>query len=143
VVAVLADTHMIFESDASPVARPLRPTSAPHRLDPSVYRRRRLLVAGVALVLLGLLVPPMSAVLATVQSALAGTGGGPLTTTGAAAGISTASETVWVVRPGDTLWTIARRVEPQRDPRAVVDQLANELHGTSLYPGEQIPLPSR
>ena len=40
-----------------------------------------------------------------------------------------ASQVTYVVESGDTLWSIARRVAPGRDPRPVVDGLieANDL----------------
>jgi hypothetical protein len=42
------------------------------------------------------------------------------------------------VRPGDTLWSIAVRVAPQRDPRAEVADLQqiNQLSRSSLLPGQ-------
>ena len=44
----------------------------------------------------------------------------------------------YVVRPGDTLWSIARTVAPHEDPRAVVD-LLQEAHGSSMIrPGDVI-----
>jgi Tfp pilus assembly protein FimV len=52
----------------------------------------------------------------------------------------------YVVEPGDTLWSIARRVAPGQDPRPVVDGLieANDLHG-GLEAGQElsIPVPER
>jgi LysM domain-containing protein len=44
------------------------------------------------------------------------------------------------VQPGDTLWSIAQRVAPQRDPRQVVDQLRrlNQLRSVSLTPGQTL-----
>jgi hypothetical protein len=44
------------------------------------------------------------------------------------------------VQPGDTLWSIAQRVAPQRDPRQVVDKLRrlNHLHSVSLTPGQTL-----
>ncbi|HET9005593.1 MAG TPA: LysM peptidoglycan-binding domain-containing protein [Actinomycetes bacterium] len=51
-----------------------------------------------------------------------------------------------MVEPGDTLWSIARRVAPGRDPRPVVDGLidANHLRG-GLQVGQElsIPVPER
>jgi Tfp pilus assembly protein FimV len=51
-----------------------------------------------------------------------------------------------VVAPGDTLWSIARRVAPGRDPRPVVDGLieANDVRG-GLQAGQElsIPVPER
>ena len=49
----------------------------------------------------------------------------------------------YVVRRGDTLWTIASRIAgPQADPRPVVDQLqqANHVSG-AIVPGETLRLP--
>jgi hypothetical protein len=44
------------------------------------------------------------------------------------------------VQPGDTLWSIARAIKPNQDPRAVVDQLIarNHLVGVALTPGQTI-----
>jgi LysM domain len=57
-----------------------------------------------------------------------------------------APRVTYVVEPGDTLWSIARRVAPGRDPRPVVDGLieANNLHG-GLQAGQElsIPVPQR
>ncbi len=52
-----------------------------------------------------------------------------------------ASEVVYVVQPGDTLWSIAHRLDPGGDERPIVDRLVSELHGTSVYPGEAIQIP--
>jgi nucleoid-associated protein YgaU len=50
-----------------------------------------------------------------------------------------AATVTYTVEPGDTLWSIARRVAPGRDPRPVVDRLieANHLQG-SLQAGQQL-----
>jgi nucleoid-associated protein YgaU len=47
------------------------------------------------------------------------------------------------VRAGDTLWAIATRVAPDRDPRAEVDALrrANHLDGVDLVPGQVLRVP--
>ena len=47
-----------------------------------------------------------------------------------------------VVEPGDSLWSIAQRVAPSHDPRAVVDQLAARLGSTTLVPGETLAVPA-
>jgi Tfp pilus assembly protein FimV len=43
-----------------------------------------------------------------------------------------------VVRSGDTLWRIAGRIAPDRDPLAEIDALrrVNHLGGSDLYPGQ-------
>ncbi len=45
---------------------------------------------------------------------------------------------VVTVREGDTLWSIASRIAPQRDPRRVVDTLEriNHLNNPMLQPGQ-------
>jgi hypothetical protein len=49
-----------------------------------------------------------------------------------------------VVRPGDSLWSIARRTAPQSDPRIVVREIAvlNNLTSTVLTPGESLAVPA-
>jgi len=53
------------------------------------------------------------------------------------------NRSAYVVRPGDTLWSIARRVSPSGDPRPVVDELAaaNRLDGVGLVPGQSLVVP--
>jgi hypothetical protein len=49
----------------------------------------------------------------------------------------------YTVQPGDTLWSIARRIDPAHDPRPLVDALIayNHLHG-DLQVGQAIYLPA-
>jgi nucleoid-associated protein YgaU len=49
-----------------------------------------------------------------------------------------------VVRPGDSLWAIARRIEPQADPRPLVDAIAvaNDVDAGSLVPGQRLVVPA-
>jgi nucleoid-associated protein YgaU len=53
------------------------------------------------------------------------------------------ARTAYVVRQGDTLWSIARRVSPNDDPRPVVDALAatNGLDGSAITPGQSLIVP--
>ncbi len=55
--------------------------------------------------------------------------------------VRTPSGFVYVARPGDTLWSIASRLEPGGDPRPLVAQLERELHGEVLVPGARLVLP--
>jgi len=49
-----------------------------------------------------------------------------------------------VVRPGDTVWTIAQRLAgPDGDPRPLVDDLIalNHLRDAVIVPGERLAVP--
>jgi hypothetical protein len=50
---------------------------------------------------------------------------------------------VYTVRPGDTLWHVARRLDPAGDPRPLVDQLmrSNDL-GAGLRAGQELRVPA-
>ena len=49
---------------------------------------------------------------------------------------------VYEVQPGDTFWAIARSLDPDGDPRPLVDRLVAEHGGPVLVAGEQIRLPA-
>jgi LysM repeat protein len=77
--------------------------------------------------------------LAIGNGALAGLAPGP--SAGAAAAPSAGAPTI-EVGAGDTMWSIARRIQPTGEVRALVDQLV-ALNGTApLQPGQQLVLPS-
>jgi hypothetical protein len=103
-------------------ARPPRGGSRPVRHSPAVLRRRRIVTVVLAL---GFVV-----VAARAGSAL---GGSPLTAPGRRPTIEHV-----VVRPGDSLWTIAQRIAPGQDPRPIVDELSAARHGAPLVAGETI-----
>jgi LysM repeat protein len=48
-----------------------------------------------------------------------------------------------VVRPGDTLWSVASTVAGDDDVRAVVDRIreVNGLRGSAIRPGQVLLLP--
>ena len=48
-----------------------------------------------------------------------------------------------VVRPGETLWSIAIRVEAERDPRETVHAIAaaNDVDPGALVPGQRLVVP--
>lgn len=54
-----------------------------------------------------------------------------------------AASRTYVVRPGDTLWSIARAVAPDRDPREVIHRLAtlDPSVGDDLRPGQVLSVP--
>jgi hypothetical protein len=93
-------------------------------------RRRRVLLGTVATGLLVALALPWS-----------GTGGSLATPGPALAGEHVVAHKPYVVQPGDTLWSIAVRLDPTGDPRPVVAELAEQVGGTNVVPGEQLLLP--
>ncbi|HEY7046005.1 MAG TPA: LysM peptidoglycan-binding domain-containing protein [Jatrophihabitantaceae bacterium] len=99
---------------AAPVGETVR-TAAPLRLTRRGY------------VVLGLVAAALTAGLLGLAHASAPT---PHATGSAAAAVT--------VQDGDTLWSIASRIAPQRDPRTVVADLQriNHLSGPDLRPGQ-------
>ena len=127
---------------SSAPARPAGSATAPgRRLSAATYRRRRAAVA--AALVLGILLAG-----SWVPGAL---GGGSLaaserTSSSTAAAVSElpmqpVSRSTYVVRRGDTLWSIARALQPEGDVRPVVDALAAARQGRPLEVGETIVLP--
>ena len=53
------------------------------------------------------------------------------------------SEQIYVVRAGDTVWSIAERVAGGRDPRVLVDAIAarNRIDASAIVPGQPIIVP--
>lgn len=92
------------------------------RVDRTIYVRRRMVAAALALLVLGI-----------ARQA------------GATLGLEREHEPVrrsqlitYVVQPGDTLWAIAERVAPGDDPRAVIDAIRESRDSDTLYAGETI-----
>lgn len=90
-------------------------------------RRRRTLVAVIGLLLVALALP------------LSGTGGRSHAT--GSAPVETSAGGVYTVKAGDTLWSIAQRLDPSADPRPMVAQLARTTGSDTVFPGERITLP--
>jgi hypothetical protein len=105
-------------------ARPARPVSR------VTYWCRR---AFVAALVVGLVLVMAQAGAALGGSSLATSGRG---TTSSPAASSSIRHTV--VRPGDSLWTVAARLAPDSDPRPVVDALSEARDGAPLVPGETV-----
>ncbi|HUR48879.1 MAG TPA: LysM domain-containing protein [Acidimicrobiales bacterium] len=72
---------------------------------------------------------------------LGGTEGGPLTTPRPAA-VSSGPVVSRTVEPGDTLWSIARSVQPKGDVRPLVDRILSSRGGSPLQVGEEITVPT-
>lgn len=51
-------------------------------------------------------------------------------------------EALVVVAPGDTMWALAKALAPGRDPRPVVDVLADRNGGTALRVGQRVVVPA-
>jgi len=100
----------------------VRPAGQPRAADLRLTRRGRVLLAAAALL----------AVLAF------GLMGARLVHTRTA--IPPSAPAVVEVQPGDTVWTIAQRVAPQADTRAVVDAIVarNGLVGGVVHPGQRL-----
>jgi hypothetical protein len=54
-----------------------------------------------------------------------------------------AARATTVVRPGDTLWSIARRYAPARDTFETIDEIRrlNGITDYTVHPGQQLALP--
>lgn len=89
-------------------------------------RRRRLVALSIALGVVGVLSGP-------VANAVGVGGGAEADPPG-----------TYVVRPGDTLWSIARRSFPSADPRLVVGAIAsaNRVDPGALVPGQELSVPA-
>ena len=122
--------------------------SAPVRLAPTVrtLRRRRLMVLLAAVTTAVLLVVAASRAAATFRDVPASVPERrPVpaldATAGSAATAARRAASGYVVQPGDTLWSIARRLQPEGDVRPLVDQLVDLNGGTDLAVGQRLPIP--
>jgi hypothetical protein len=114
--------------------------SAAGRAPAAVYRRRRLVAAALLVLVAGVMY------LAAIGAAALLRGhqvAGPARDAGAPsvpapAGATPSRAEVYVVQPGDTLWSIARRLQPEGDLRPLVDRLADRNGGASLQVGQRL-----
>jgi nucleoid-associated protein YgaU len=113
---------------AEPIDRRRRPPSPAARRRATIRRRLTAIafVVGLVLVIRPLVLP----------------GGDPLVVPGRATPVAAAAGTrTYIVQPGDTLWSIARHLHPDQDPRPLVDQLSTQVPGGSLQAGQRVVLP--
>jgi len=100
----------------------------------AVYRRRRLVALALSLTLVVALTLLATAAMARFAGGAPSAAGGPSSSAPALAPTA-------VVQPGDTLWSIAARIAPERDVRITVEQLV-ALNGSSpIVPGQELVLP--
>ncbi|MDE3085731.1 MAG: LysM peptidoglycan-binding domain-containing protein [Acidobacteriota bacterium] len=113
-----------------------RPVVSPRH--PSVHARRRARVRRRR----ALLATVIGAVLVALALPWGGAGGRPLATSGPVlAGAAPAAHADYVVQAGDTLWSIAVRLDPSGDPRVVVGKLEAQTGSDTVVPGEHLRLP--
>jgi len=94
-------------------------------------RRHRVASAILVVGLLVLLALPISAL-----------GGRPLPAHPTATVTSISGHPVtYVVHSGQTLWSIASRLDPGADPRPLVSEMEARIGSATVYPGERIVLP--
>ena len=112
-------------SPSSRSSTSLRPRVGPGAA--ATYQRRRLVV--------------LSSVVAVLAAGIVALGYG-IADAGPDSPVTATSGRVVIVHSGDTLWTIARTVQPSGDPRALVARLerSRQRHGP-LAVGERIALP--
>jgi len=120
-------------------ARQARPVRLVH---PAVYRRRRL-----AVLLVAVLLAVIAYLTVTGLGVVLGAHHAPATSPAAAVAASSAATSggaapsaTYVVQPGDTLWSIARRLRPSGDIRSLVDALSSRAGGASLQAGQRLSL---
>ncbi|MGI8754269.1 MAG: LysM peptidoglycan-binding domain-containing protein [Acidimicrobiales bacterium] len=115
--------------------------SAPPRPIPWGRQAQRRALAGVLALVLALVVVAVGAV-AIGRGALAAAAPPARSTAPiVAAAVASGGTTVVTVAPGDSLWSIARRIRPNGDVRALVDRLAAAYGSAPLQPGERLVIP--
>ena len=125
------------------VAAPVVPLAP--RPSPEIFRRRRLGVGAVIVAMLLVLGAGLS-----IAADRVGQIGRPSTqvlewleATSSDLAPLVADEQGWIhyqVRPGDSLWSIAERVESARSSAVIVEELRATHGGTTLLPGEIVSL---
>jgi Tfp pilus assembly protein FimV len=120
-------SHRSPSRPSRPVLVVLPPVTRPGA---RIYRRRRFVVlcAALSVLMLPALVLAASGSSTTVPPA------------SAPAAPAVPAPAVYVVQPGDTLWSIAHELEPHADPRDVVDHLVDLNGSGALQPGQRLRL---
>lgn len=108
--------------------------------DPTSAARPAIVAVAVIVVMLAVIV---GGVVAVGRGALASWAPAPpaaSATASVSSSASSAGDTV-VVRPGDTLWSIAGRLQPTGDVRPLVDRLVASHGSPVVVPGDRVPVP--
>jgi len=100
------------------------------RLAASVRWRRRLVVMVLVAVLTTLLALPVALL-----------GGSPVAPMPGAPDAAVSTSTVYVVQPGDTIWSIAAKFDRSGSPRALAEAIAAQTGSAVVVPGERIDIP--
>ena len=127
-------TAGIDPAPIEPIRPSVRPATTERRRPRASARihRRRLVAALGAVALVVVLALPLTATGTVTVSGQATPGGTP-------AGLM--DGTVYAVQPGDTLASIAHRINPAADQRALVAQMAREVGSSVVVSGEHVLLP--
>jgi hypothetical protein len=109
-----------------------------------IYRRRRLAV------LLAVVAPVLIALAFATFATSGGAAGVQIAPADApivhepmvygASGQPVPPRAVYIVQPRDTIWSIARELDPSGDPRAMVDRIVSLNGGAVLQPGQRLRL---
>jgi LysM repeat protein len=124
--------HFPTPSKAAPMSATFAPT-APSRLAPRIDGGRRARLIRLVVVSF---VAVVGAIVLSTRFADADTSS---PTTGPNDGLSAA---VVVVQPGDTLWSVARALQPSGDVRPLVARLSRDNGGSSVKAGDRLRVPS-
>lgn len=83
-----------------------------------------------------------AAILVALALPWGGAGARPLASPGSvSAGAALVPHSLYVVQPGDTMWTIAERLAPPGSPQTIVAELQAQVGSNSVEPGEILHLP--
>lgn len=139
-VSVSALAYRLPHRSFHPPYLRLVPPPAVQRAPSHVYRRRRIVAAAFACAALWVVA---SVVSSAAEWAWARSMGESQVATVATQSVQSAGAPLkeWTVRPGDTLWGIARSMQPQGDFRPVLDELTARYQNRPLQIGETIVLP--
>jgi len=139
--AVMTTTYPTSHLDVADVEHEMGPTTQLRLVRPVVaadraHPRRRVSRAAYVRRRLSVAVLAIAVVLLTAQAGAA-LGGSSSEAPGRAPTVASSTRST-VVRPGDSLWSLAERLAPGDDPRPVVDALREARRGEALLVGETV-----